>query len=210
MGFCGWPSEAVEFFDGLEDDNSKAYWQAHRAVYDDAVRAPMDALLGELASEFGEGKVFRPYRDVRFSNDKSPYKTAIGTSMEFGYVQFSAAGLAVGCGYYEMASDQLTRYRAAVDDDTTGGGLEGLVADVRALGIEVNSRESLRTAPRGYPKDHPRIELLRFKGLIAWREWPVGKWLSTPNAKVRVVESLRASRPLQNWLDTNVGPSVGR
>jgi uncharacterized protein (DUF2461 family) len=65
----------------------------------------------------------------------------------------------------------------------------------------------LKTAPRGYPKDHPRIELLRHKGLITWREWPAGAWLGTAKAKDRVVEFLRTSAPLHAWLDAHVGPS---
>src|SRR3954471_16287616 len=99
MVFRGWPVEAIEFFEGLEADNSKTYWQEHKTVYDESVRKPMDELLDELRSEFGEGKVFRPYRDVRFSADKSPYKTSIAATLEEGgYVQLSAAGLGAGCG----------------------------------------------------------------------------------------------------------------
>ena len=77
MGFHGWQAEALEFFDGLEADNSKAYWQRNKDVYDELVRGPMEALLIELEPEWGEGRIFRPYRDVRFSSDKSPYKTNI-------------------------------------------------------------------------------------------------------------------------------------
>src|SRR6266516_1312614 len=121
MAFRGWPAEAVEFYEGLAADNSRTYWHEHKPVYDTAVRGPMDELLAELAGEFGEGKVFRPNRDVRFSADKSPYKTAIGAVLAGGgYVQLSADGLAAGCGMYEMASEQLDRYRRAVVDDGPG------------------------------------------------------------------------------------------
>ena len=74
--FRGWPVEALEFFEGLEADNSKTYWNENKAIYETMVRAPMEALLAELASEWGEGRIFRPYRDIRFSRDKAPYKTA--------------------------------------------------------------------------------------------------------------------------------------
>src|SRR6187397_607378 len=104
MAFRGWPAEAIEFYEGLEADNSKAYWQDHKTVYEEKVRGPMEALLRELAPEFGEGKIFRPYRDVRFSRDKSPYKTNIAATVsEGGYISFSADGLGVGTGYYMMA-----------------------------------------------------------------------------------------------------------
>ncbi len=71
--FRGWPAEALEFYEGLEADNSKAYWTAHKDVYETVVLSPMKAILAELAPEFefGDGKVFRPNRDVRF-NATSP------------------------------------------------------------------------------------------------------------------------------------------
>jgi uncharacterized protein (TIGR02453 family) len=208
MTFKGWPVEAIEFFEGLEADNSKTYWQANKSTYERSVKAPMDGLLAELASEFGEAKVFRPYRDVRFSPDKSPYKTAIAASLgEAGYVQLSSAGLAAGSGMYVMAPDQLERYRRAVNDDATGVALAQLLAMAAKAGIEVTAHESLKTAPKGYPKDHPRIDLLRQKGLVTWKQWPVGAWLGSSQAKKRVVEFLRASTPLNQWLRANVGTS---
>ncbi|MGH3714217.1 MAG: DUF2461 domain-containing protein [Micromonosporaceae bacterium] len=209
MAFRGWPPEAHEFYVGMLADNSKAYWEAHKPVYQAAVLAPMEALLAELADEFGEGKIFRPYRDVRFSRDKTPYKTAIGATLaDGGYVQFSTEGLAAGAGMYHLATDQVTRYREAVADDRTGGALASLVSAVRAQGIEITALDSLKTAPRGYPKDHPRIELLRNKGLITWRQWAPGAWLSRGSAKQRVIEFFHTSKPITDWLDRHVGPST--
>ncbi len=209
VAFRGWPAEAIEFFEGLEADNSKAYWQEHRATYDAAVRAPMEALLAELAANFGPGRVFRPQRDIRFSADKSPYKTAIGAMVgEVGYVQVSARGLGLGSGMWAMAADQLERYRQAVADEVTGPELVAVVADVRRRRLDVTGRETLKVAPRGYPRDHPRVELLRHKGLIAWREWPPGAWLGRRSARERVVRFLDDTRPLTDWLTARVGPST--
>jgi uncharacterized protein (TIGR02453 family) len=208
VAFHGWRAEALEFFEGLEADNSKAYWQRNRDVYEQLVRRPMEELLVELAPEWGEGRIFRPYRDIRFSSDKSPYKTRLGAMIGDGYVQLTADGLGVGCGMWEMAPDQLERYREAVNGDGSGKRLTDLVAKAKAAGLDVSAREMLKTAPRGYPRDHPRIELLRHKGLITWREWSAGAWLGTKKAKERVVEFLRLSRPLSEWLRTNVGPST--
>lgn len=208
MTFHGWPAEALEFYEGLEADNSRAYWTEHKEVYETQVRAPMVALLAELEPEFGAGKIFRPYRDVRFSADKSPYKTSIAATLaKGGYVQLSAEGLAAGSGMYMMASDQLARYREAVADDRTGAELESVVAELDRHGSEVVGHDRLKTAPKGFPKDHPRIELLRHKGLVAWRQWPAASWLGTATAKRRVVEFLRTTRPLDAWLETHVGPS---
>jgi uncharacterized protein (TIGR02453 family) len=208
--FQGWPAESLEFYEGLEADNSKAYWTDHKAVYDSCVHAPMAALVEELEAEFGDGKIFRPYRDVRFSADKSPYKTQIGATLsKGGYVQLSADGLASGAGYYVMASDQLERYRIAVADDDTGEELRRILARLgKQDGVQVVVHEPLKNAPRGYPKDHPRIDLLRNKNLIAWREWPVEPWLESAGAKDRIVSFFRATRPLVAWLDKHVGEST--
>jgi uncharacterized protein (TIGR02453 family) len=208
MAFRGWKVEALEFFEGLEVDNSKSYWQAHKNVYDDVVRAPMEELLAELEPDFGQSKIFRPYRDIRFSKDKSPYKTAIGATVGDGYVQLDARGLAAGSGMWEMAPDQLERYRAAVADDRSGSKIERIVSSARADGLDVSGHGELKTAPKGYLKDHPRIELLRYKGLITWREWPAGAWLGTKRAKDRIVDFLERSKPLVGWLDDHVGRST--
>jgi uncharacterized protein (TIGR02453 family) len=206
--FKGWPASALDFYDGLEFDNSKDYWQAHKGVYESDVRAPMEALFAELAAEFGDGKIFRPNRDVRFSNDKSPYKTNIGGRLaKGGYVQFSGTGLAAGHGYYSMESDQLERFRAAIDDDYKGGQLLKVVAKIEKAGIDISSYGSLKTAPRGFDKAHPRIEYLRRKNLIAWNEWPIEPWLETAAVTGHVAGFLRAVKPLGSWLDQYVGPT---
>jgi uncharacterized protein (TIGR02453 family) len=206
--FRGWPSEALEFYEGLTADNSKSYWTAHLPVYENQVRAPMEELLAELSPEFGAGKIFRPYRDVRFSKDKSPYKTNIAATLDRGgYISLSSEGLGAGSGFYMLMPDQLARFRAAIDDDKTGKQIARMVEKARADGIEASAHDILKTAPKGYPKDHPRIELLRQKGLIYWQQWPVGGWLGTPKAKEKVVGLLRAAKPLMKWLETNVGPS---
>jgi uncharacterized protein (TIGR02453 family) len=208
MAFRGWPAEALEFYEGLEADNSKAYWTSHKDAYERHVRGPMEALLAELEPEFGAGKMFRPFRDVRFSADKSPYKTATGATLAAGgHVQFSANGLACGSGMYMMATDQLARYRRAVADDIAGGQLQAVIAGIEGHGYEVTGHDQLKSAPRGYPKDHPRIELLRYKGIISWKQWPVARWLGTAAAKQRVVDFLHASQPLNDWLTTHVGAS---
>jgi uncharacterized protein (TIGR02453 family) len=208
MAFEGWQVEAIEFFERLEDDNTKTFWTEHKHVYDQCVKAPMEELLSELERRCGESKIFRPHRDVRFSKDKTPYKTNIAATMaKGGYVSLSADGLATGTGYYMMAKDQLAKYRAAVDENKTGRQLQRIFAKLADAGIDVTAHDSLKTAPRGYAKDHPRIELLRMKGCIAWQQWDVGAWLGTPEARDRIVAVLDSAKPLVKWLDTNVGPT---
>jgi uncharacterized protein (TIGR02453 family) len=203
--FHGWPDEAVEFYEGLAADNTRAYWQDHKAVYEQSVKAPMDELLAELAEEFGAGRIFRPYRDTRFSKDKSPYKLTCAAHLKSGYISFSADEFFVGSGLYNPEPAALTRYRFAVADDLSGEQLNRIVSGLRETGYETIGHGVLKTAPKGYPKDHPRIELLKYKGIAISRRWPVGAWLGTRKAKDRVVTVLRDARPLREWLDIHVG-----
>jgi uncharacterized protein (TIGR02453 family) len=207
VAFRGWPVEALEFFEGLEADNTKTYWQANKSTYESAVRAPMEELLAELEPQWGEGRIFRPYRDIRFSADKSPYKTNIAAMIGDGYIHLTAQGLGAGAGMWEMAPDQLERYRNAVVDERSGRRLVNVVDKAKASGLDITAHGMLKTAPKGYPKDHPRVDLLRYKGITAWKEWPAGAWLGTAKAKERIVEFLRNAKPLNAWLDANVGPS---
>jgi uncharacterized protein (TIGR02453 family) len=213
MPFRGWPQDALDFYVGLEADNSKAYWLAHKATYDECVKAPFLALSDDIEREFGPLHVFRPNRDVRFAKDKSPYKTAAAavTESEGGaayYVQISSDGLYVGSGYYHLASDQLDRYRTAVTDPKHGPKLAAAVAALRKNRYEVAARESLQRAPRGFPPDHPRVELLRMKGMHIGRTFGAPAWVHTSRALDRIVTAWRDAATVNRWLDHHVGPSV--
>ena len=103
MSFTGFPVSALDFYDDLEVENTKSFWESHRTTYDEAVRAPMVALVAALEPEFGSAKVFRPYRDVRFAKDKTPYETHQGAFVQAApstgwYVEVSARGTRVGAG----------------------------------------------------------------------------------------------------------------
>ncbi|HEU5004246.1 MAG TPA: DUF2461 domain-containing protein [Actinomycetota bacterium] len=203
--FAGWPEEALEFFEGLEADNSKSYWQAHKATYEEAVLAPMQALLADLHPGWGDGRIMRPYRDIRFSKDKSPYKTFIAAMVGPGYVSLNSRTFGCGSGIWEVGPEMLERYRAAVDAPASGEALVSVVAGLRSGGLDITAHEALKSAPKGYAKDHPRIEFLRMKGIAAWQEWPVGAWLGTPEPAARVAGFLRAAAPLTGWLREHVG-----
>jgi uncharacterized protein (TIGR02453 family) len=208
--FSGFPTAAFDFYDGLLADNSKTYWNAHRQTYDDAVRAPMIALLAELEPEFGAGNVFRPYRDARFSKDKRPYKDHqggfVGAEDAAGwYVQVGAEGLLVAGGWYAAQGTQLSRFRDAVDS-AAGAELVRVVAELRAARFAVGG-DTLKTRPRGVDPDHPRIELLRHRSLTCTREHGAPGWVSTRTALRRVREDWRAMSPLVEWLADHVGPA---
>jgi uncharacterized protein (TIGR02453 family) len=210
VAFRGFPAEAFDFYEGLEADNSRAYWQEHKDFYEACVRGPMAALLAELASEFGPGRIFRPNRDVRFSNDKSPYKTNIG-GVAGGddtvfYVALSTSGVFAGTGYYRMARDQLARFRTAVAGEV-GSMLADAVERLERDGYEIGG-EALKTAPRGFAADHPRIRLLRHKGVTVGRSWEPAPWMGTKKAAGRVAAVWRAAAPVNEWLRAHVGPST--
>jgi uncharacterized protein (TIGR02453 family) len=205
MAFGGWPAEALAFYAGLEDDNSKEYWTSRKAVYQEQVLRPMEELLEELAPQFGEPKIFRPYRDIRFSSDKTPYKTHIGATLgSTCYVQLSADGLSAGSGRWHLEPAELALYRSGVAGPD-GAELAAIVASLEKAGVEVHGHGSLKSAPRGYPADHPRIDLLRHKGLTTWQHWGSEPWLSTPAPAAEVSEFFRTSAALCDWLTAHVG-----
>jgi len=210
-GFAGFPVEAFRLYDQLGADNTKAFWTEHKPDYDAFVRAPFNSLAAVVLDEFGPLHIFRPNRDVRFSSDKTPYKNHCGavTEGEGGeayYLQISAAGLMVASGYYGFGADQLERYRTAVDS-SAGAALEQLLDSYRRQRFEVGG-SALKSAPRGYARDHPRVQLLRHKGVYVARSFADAKWVHSPKALDRIVSTWRAAAPLQEWLNRYVGPST--
>src|SRR5258706_9042742 len=160
--FRGWPEEFQPFFIGLELDNSKRYFEARRETYETAVKAPMVALVESLADEYGEGKVFRANRDIRFSKDKSPYKTNIaataGMDGHGGYISLDARGLTVAAGRYELTPQQLAKYRKSVAAEKTGSQLAAIVGKLEKAGYEIGG-EALKRGPPGVAPDHPPAPL---------------------------------------------------
>jgi uncharacterized protein (TIGR02453 family) len=212
MAFTGIPTGAIEFYERLEADNSKAFWQANKDTFTEVVKGPATELSDELA-EYGPFRLFRPHNDLRFSKNKPPYKTHQGVygESEGGaghYFHVSSQGLMCGTGYYGMAKDQLERFRAAVDADNTGAEIAEIVAGLVKRRFDIGAIGELKTAPRGYPKDHPRIELIRRKGLILSKTFGAPKWIHTKQAASRIRSVWEAAGEMNAWLDTHVGPST--
>ncbi|GAA5043234.1 DUF2461 domain-containing protein [Nocardia callitridis] len=202
--FGGFPLAGLDFYEDLEADNSKTFWNAHKDTYQQAVRAPMTALAADLEADFAAVKIFRPYRDVRFAKDKTPYKTAQGAVAIVApgvgwYLQLGAPGLHVGGGFYRGTPGQLAQLRATIDNKVRGAELAAILADLTAAGYTIDG-EQLKTKPRGYPADHPRIELLRHKSLIANKDFGTPPWLTTPAAATHVRTAWETFRPLVEWL----------
>jgi len=205
--FTGFPEAALDFYDDLEIDNTKTFWTAHKDVYEQAVKTPMTALATALEPEFGEAKVFRPYRDVRFAKDKTPYKTNQGAWVARGpstgwYVEVAAPGVRVGAGVYDASSDRLAKIRAAIDDSRRGRQLEKILAKLETGGWEVRG-DKLKTTPRGYDASHPRIELLRHRSLTVGKSYGFEPVIHTPDLLDQVRTDWRAAAPLVDWIVDN-------
>lgn len=209
--FQGWPADAPAFLAEITADNSPEFWAANRHRHARAVDAPMRALAVELEGEFGPLRVFRPYRNRRFRPDADRYRTDAGATARSGTdgvvygVVLSARVLSVAVGHWMFDGAQLRRYRAGIDE--VGEELERVLAELDPDGgLAVVPGPRLTGTPRGHRSGHPRIDLLRLRGLQVGREWPVGGWLQTPEPLSRVRAAWRAAAPLAAWLDAHVGP----
>jgi uncharacterized protein (TIGR02453 family) len=203
--FAGWKGDFKGFFLGLKVNNSKAYFETHRKQYEHDVKAPLVALLANLEPEFGPARLSRPNRDIRFSADKSPYKTNIyATTGRGGYVALDAEGLVAGGGRHMMEPAELAFYREAVASKASGEKLVAIVSALRAKGYGVEGLE-LKRVPPPHPQDHPRSDLLKHKRLIYWRRWAIEPWIAKPEARERVVQAWRDGADLVRWLDRHLG-----
>jgi uncharacterized protein (TIGR02453 family) len=209
------PVTAVQFFAELESNNTKEWWADNKARYANDIRGPFEALLSDLGPIYQPWRIYRPHRDTRFANDKSPYKTFIGavTQLPSGngyFVQISGKGLLLGSGYPMMAPDQLVAFRAAIADERTGTDFAARVTAKQPVGVRVfgGRYEPLKRNPKGFAAEHPRSEWLRWKGVEISQRVGSPKWLSTRDAADKIRVLMKHGGTITAWLDTNVGPSA--
>lgn len=207
-----WPPAALEFLRDLEDNNDRDWFRANRARYDDHLVAPGRA-LAESVAHLGTAKFFRPYNDARFHR-RPPIKEQLGIAIGYGgaggyYVELSLDGLLIGAGLHHPASDQLERFRAAIDDGRRAAAFERAVAQGAEAAMMLVEPE-LKRAPRGYPVDHPRVARLRLKNLTLFARHPLEPWLHDDRCREQVRKQLDATRPFVAWLERHVGPSDTR
>ncbi|HZI43285.1 MAG TPA: DUF2461 domain-containing protein [Gemmatimonadaceae bacterium] len=204
--FAGFPAEAFEFFEQLAKHNERAWLQEQKERYERACREPMLQLITELGGDVTKSHVTRLNRDTRFSRNKAPYRTYIAAGVKGNYISLSATGLFVGTGFYKPEAAVLGRFRDAVDDKASGLRLERIVDSLRARGYDVDTHERLKSAPRGYAADHPRIELLRMKDLYGGKTFQREPWLSTRKALQRIQKTIDDISPLADWVHAYVEP----
>jgi uncharacterized protein (TIGR02453 family) len=205
LGFTGFTEAALDFYDDLEMDNTKSYWEAHKDVY----QASVKALVTALEPQFGNAKIFRPFRDVRFAKDKTPYKTHQGAFVAAGpacgwYVEISARGFRSGAGFYEASGADLGRIRASIANELTGDQLGKILAKLKRAGFTVGG-DRLKTSPRGYDADHPRIDLLRHRSLTIGKDYGFEPIIHTPELVAAVRADWKAARPLVDWVAARLG-----
>jgi uncharacterized protein (TIGR02453 family) len=209
--FRGFSPEALDFLRELEDNNDRDWFKANRARYDEHLVAPARA-LGEDFADLGRPHLFRPWNDTRF-HARPPIKEHLGLAIGHEgaggyYVELSLDGFLVAAGMHHPAPDQLDRLRRAIDAGRTAAGLTRALQRAHAAGFELNA-PALARAPRGYPSDHPRLDLLRRRSLTVHRRHALGPWLHRPGAGTRVRNELEAASELVRWLREHVGASQG-
>jgi uncharacterized protein (TIGR02453 family) len=203
--FNGFPGEAFDFFEELALHNNRDWFHAHQEVYERACREPMKQLVAELGAKPASTKISRINRDLRFSRDRAPYRTYIAAGLVGNYISLSAAGLYVGAGLYKPEGPALERFRRAIDREVSGRELQRIVSSLRQKRYQVDTHENLTFAPRGYSADHPRIGLLRMKGLFAGKTFRKEPWLSTRGALEHIKQALKDVSPLADWIRVQVG-----
>jgi uncharacterized protein (TIGR02453 family) len=204
--FEGFPVEAFEFFEQLAKHNERAWLQEHKERYERVCREPMFQLITELGADVTRSRVTRLNRDTRFSRDKAPYRTYIAAGVKGNYISLSATGLFVASGLYKPEPAVLGRFRDAVDDKAKGPRLERIVDALRTKGYDVDTHERLKSTPRGYAPDHPRIELLRMKDLYGGKTFPREPWLSSRKALQRIQKTIDDISVLADWVHAYVAP----
>jgi uncharacterized protein (TIGR02453 family) len=211
--FRGFGAGLVDFYDGLGEDNSREYWTAHVDTYQRAVREPLEALAAALTAEFGKPKIFRPNRDLRFSADKRPYQEHAAITVGAGaggglYLQVGPAGLFIAGGAWRPARDQLDRWRHALDDERIVADLRRALRPLEKAGYPLDSGDPLKTAPRGWPRDHPQLDLLRRRSLTVSHTYDPAPWWHTTACLDRVRDGWAAGRSWNDWFERHVGPST--
>jgi uncharacterized protein (TIGR02453 family) len=202
--FEGFSPDATRFLADLATNNNRDWFHAHRETYEQAVREPMKALVGEFAARFGPGKISRINRDNRFFKDRPPYKTHIDAGVGGYYLSLSSHGLYVGTGFYMPDSSVLEKFRAAIDRDASGKELVTMIAGLRRKGYRVDTHERLASVPRGYAKDHRRADLLRMKDIHAGLLLPPDA-ITTRRLLDRTTKTMTDLKPFMAWLKRCVG-----
>ncbi len=208
--FQGFGPGVVDFYLELEQHNNREWFHANRARYDSEVAIPLKALASTLERAYPPVKVFRPFRNTRFWPELPPLNehaslVANAGSSAIYYLRLDADGMLVNGGSHELSKQQLAIFRSIVATDSGAGEVRALLAEAKSHGFTLSQEHSLKTAPRGYSRDHPSIDLLRLRSLALSSHHPPGPWLATRESLARIIEGWRQVTPWVAWLRTNLG-----
>jgi uncharacterized protein (TIGR02453 family) len=221
--FEGFSDQAIQFFLELQAEQSRAWFKAHQDDFTRLCRRPLELFIAELQQrlekaypEIGDAEphFFRIQRDTRFAKDKAPYKTNVAADVGIRparpgeedharpgiYVSFGLDGEFVGAGVWHMSPEVLARYRAALDSKSSGPKIARQIDTLKERGFGLDAMEILKRVPPPYPQDHPRAELLRYKGLAVGVQ-PEAKISSTRRYLDWATDHLSATAPLMHLLD---------
>jgi uncharacterized protein (TIGR02453 family) len=220
--FEGFPRDGLSFLAQLAERNERDWFEAHRAVWDEQIVPAMLSWCGELCEALRDvmprlvfvprvgGSLYRLNRDIRFSRDKSPYKTHVAALLWEGsdkhdapgvYLHVSSSEVILGGGMWIFEQEgRLDRYRKRLQEDSSAQRLESAIAHARKAGLEVEAQEQLQRPPRPFTPDHPRAALSRYKGLTVGKRLAPGDWLHSREALRRSEAAMRAYAPLHAWL----------
>ena len=216
MSFTGFPKEAFEFLTGLEQDNTRVYWQEHNEIWQAVIRPTMRSLMDELEPFFGPLRMYRPNRDIRFSHNKDPYKTWVGITTQgtgpggiglFFAIEPHSMRMSAGSGAF--AGDQIKEYRRSLDNPVAGPKFERIISRIKQAGYTLSSgrKPPLVQMPRGYDADHPRAAYLKWRGVVLRHQIPYEDWFGSPVVLDHIIKVWSAGLPLIEWVQEYVGPT---
>lgn len=207
MNFNGFSSDVFSFYEELHENNTRDFWQEHKSFYESEISKPLIELAALLSPEFGSVKVFRPYRDLRFTKDKRPYQEFASLAVEQTpqggalYFQLSADGIYVAGGFWRIESTQLETWREALNNPGFAQEAHSFIDKLMKEGFELNKTNILKSAPKGYSTQHPEIDLLRLKSLTIGRHFKKAAWMHRTECYNKVAESWSSVVIWNNWLD---------
>ena len=226
MPFEGFPREGLSFLDQLARHNARDWFEAHRVVWDEQIVPGMLSWCGELCEALRDvmprlvfvprigGSLYRLNRDIRFSRDKSPYKTHVAALLWEGgdkhdapgvYLHVSPTEVIFGGGIWIFEQEgRLDRYRKRLQDEASADRLEAALSHARSAGLKIEAAEQLQRPPRPFTPEHPRAALSRYKGLTVGKQSSPGAWLHSREALRRSEAVARAYAPLHTWLRDEV------
>jgi len=209
--FTGFGKDLIKYYTQLEANNNREWFHAHRGMYDENVAVPLTKIAAALSAGYEPVKVYRPYRNVRFWPDLPPLNehaslTANAEANSAYYLRIDADGMLLGAGNWQPTKAQLMQFRVIASTDSGAQAIRSVLAEVQTCGFELSTENAVKSAPRGYAKDDPNIDLLRLKSLSLSAHFAPGAWLYSSDCLTKVLLGWQTLAPWIDWLRSNLPP----